>query len=112
MTEARSQATLPGDELFVIACPACRGELSAFASAAGRTACCPLCTATFVMPAPRRGNVGHEPADVPTALVVEPRRGTDEVGRRRRGRRTLIFLLAGAAVLVGVVFLLASWARR
>ena len=111
MTEARSQATLPGDELFVIACPACRGELSAFASAAGRTACCPLCTATFVMPAPRRGDVGHEPADVPTALV-EPRRGTDEVGRRRRGRRTLIFLLAGAAVLVGVVFLLASWARR
>lgn len=104
-------APLPADGLFVIACPACHGELCAVANGAGRTACCPLCTATFVVPAPRLADAGPGPLEAP-ASGVEPRRGTTEVRRRRRGVRTLLFLLAGAAALVAVVFLLAARSRR
>lgn len=106
-----SEAPLSADGLLVIACPACRGELSAFASCAGRTACCPLCTATFVLPAARLAAHDEEPGGA-TQAVVELRRGSEELRRRRRGRRNLVFLLAGAALLVGVVFVLATRARR
>jgi uncharacterized protein YbaR (Trm112 family) len=106
-----TEAPLPADALFVIACPACRGELSALASCAGRTACCPLCTATFVLPAQRLDEEGQERRGA-VAAAVEPRRGTEEVRRSRRARRNLVFLLAGAAVLVGIVFVFAARARR
>ena len=104
-------APIPADGLFVVACPACRGELAAFASAAGRTACCPLCTATFVVPAPRLDEERQTRGGA-AAAVVEQRRGSEHLRRRRRGARTLIFLIAGAAVLVGTVLVLAVRARH
>jgi len=103
-------APIPADGLFVVACPACRGELAAFASSAGRTACCPLCTATFVVPAPRLDEERQTRGGA-AAAVVEQRRGSEHL-RRRRGTRNLVFLLAGAAVLVGTVFVLAVRARH
>ena len=103
-------APIPADGLFVVACPACRGELAAFASAAGRTACCPLCTATFVVPAPGLDEERQTRGGA-AAAVVEQRRGSEHL-RRRRGSRNLVFLLAGAAVLVGTVFVLAVRARH
>lgn len=106
-----TETPLPADGLFVIACPACRGELSALASCAGRTACCPLCTATFVLPDQRLEEDDRDRHGA-VAAAVEPRRGTEDLRRRRRARRNLVFLLAGAAVLVGIVFVFAARARR
>jgi hypothetical protein len=47
------QAASP-DALFVIACPACLGTMSATARIAGAAACCPLCAAPFLVPAVHR----------------------------------------------------------
>lgn len=106
-----TETPIPADRLFVIACPACRGELSASASCAGRTACCPLCTATFVLP-DQRLEADDRNRHGAVAATVEPRRGTEDLQRSRRARRNLVFLLAGAAVLVGIVFVFAARTRR
>jgi hypothetical protein len=39
------------DALFVIACPTCRGNLATLVGHGGRTGCCPLCAAIFLVPA-------------------------------------------------------------
>lgn len=40
------------DELFVVACPACQGQVAATGSLCGQDACCPLCAARFHVPFP------------------------------------------------------------
>jgi hypothetical protein len=40
------------DDLFVIACPICRGHVAAKGGLCGRDACCPLCANLFHVPFP------------------------------------------------------------
>jgi hypothetical protein len=67
------------DALYVIACPTCLGRLAAAAGHAGRTGCCPLCAATFLLPVissaasiatPPHG--GHKAIDEPVEPVARP----------------------------------------
>lgn len=43
-------STIAPDQLFVIACPVCRGHIAASGALCGRDACCPLCASLFHVP--------------------------------------------------------------
>ncbi len=51
MTEPVTMSTIAPDQLFVIACPVCRGHVAAAGGMCGRDACCPLCASLFHVPA-------------------------------------------------------------
>jgi hypothetical protein len=44
-------STIAPDQLFVIACPVCRGHIAATGGMCGHDACCPLCASLFHVPA-------------------------------------------------------------
>jgi hypothetical protein len=50
MTESATMSTIAPNQLFVIACPACRGHVAASGGMCGRDACCPLCASLFHVP--------------------------------------------------------------
>lgn len=140
MTADHDLPTITADALFVITCPTCLGQLSAIANLAGRSACCPLCAAVFIVPAPRLPVQERPSPESPAAdhappldatpansgvtlrepvkkaghgaAAVELRRLSDEERRLRRGRRNVVLLLVGAAVLVAIVFVLGVPAGR
>jgi hypothetical protein len=154
MTDAHQRSAIAGDASFVIACPACHGQLAAAASLMGTPACCPLCAAAFLVPEPRLAEVvrrpplpAAEPKPEPVVSVVhqphsneggdaapqalpglalrepvrmlgrgadaiELKRLSDEERRIRRGRRTIILLVVGVALLAALVMLLSLPAGR
>ena len=59
------------DDLFVIACPICRGHVAATGGLYGRDACCPLCANLFHVPFP---------ATPPATAAPEPSLAEDWVG--------------------------------
>ena len=120
--------------LFVIACPTCFGHMAASAGMAGQPACCPLCAAAFLVPEPRLAELVRRPPlpvgdAAPQALpgfalrepvrmlgrgadAIELKRLSDEERRIRRGRRTIILLVVGVALLAALVMLLGLPAGR
>jgi hypothetical protein len=50
MKEPEPMSTIAPDQLFVIACPVCRGHIAASGGLCGRDACCPLCASLFHVP--------------------------------------------------------------
>ena len=134
MTDANRRSVIAGDASFVIACPACLGQLAAAASLMGTPACCPLCAAAFLVPEPRLAELVRRPPlpvgdAAPQALpgfalrepvrmlgrgadAIELKRLSDEERRIRRGRRTIILLVVGVALLAALVMLLGLPAGR
>jgi hypothetical protein len=50
MNEPEPMSTIAPDQLFVIACPVCRGHIAASGGLCGRDACCPLCASLLHVP--------------------------------------------------------------
>jgi hypothetical protein len=62
MSDAGGPSQLRPDALFVIACPACQGEVAASGSLCGEDARCPLCASLFLVPfPPADAAAGDEP---------------------------------------------------
>lgn len=57
-----STVELRPDDLIVLACPVCKGQVAATVSLCGQAACCPLCASLFQIP-PRPGAAAAPPVE-------------------------------------------------
>lgn len=64
-------STIAPDQLFVIACPACRGHVAASGGMCGRDACCPLCASLFHVPTLTLAGAVVPPSPMPTSPPAE-----------------------------------------
>ncbi|NBW97637.1 MAG: hypothetical protein EBR28_13160 [Planctomycetia bacterium] len=97
------------EHLLAVACPACHGALAAPGGAAGTPVRCPLCLATFKVPAPPQAVAEPpRPQAVAGSRVDDPRRRLLAERAARRGRRNIIMLVSGVVILLAIVLLFGS----
>ena len=71
-TSADLTGTWQPGAAFVVACPACLGQLGVAGRLAGQLACCPLCAATFHVPHPERPDAPPPPLASVAAVPRHP----------------------------------------
>lgn len=71
-TSADLTGTWQPGAAFVVACPACSGQLGVAGRLAGQLACCPLCAATFHVPHPERPDAPPPPLASVAAVPKHP----------------------------------------
>lgn len=110
MTAAASPAL--DEPLLAVGCPTCHAAVAVEQALAGHPARCPICRGGFLVPAARSVRESGSPhggnSARPQPTDEDRRREARADKSRRRGRRNVVMLFVGVAILLAIVVVLGT----